>query len=128
MVVSVLHAMPRSRRHAFVGAAGLEESVPPTVLPELQKIRPAVVPFPARPASLGHRVHDTRRGGSPGRPALRPRHPLHRGSLRGMALLLDHPPRPDRHADHGDRDAEHRYGEHRPKLRHRRLQFSVSCL
>lgn len=116
--------MPRSRRHPIVGATRLEESLPPTVLPELQKIRPAVVPVPAGPVAVGHRVHDTRRGRRPGRPAFRPRRPLHRGPLRGMALLLDHPPRPDRYAHHRDRDAEHRHGEHRQKLQHRRLQLA----
>lgn len=109
-----------------MGATRLEESLSPTVLPELQKIRPAVVPVPVRPAAVGHRVHDTRGGRRPGRSAFRPRRPLHRGSLRGMALLLDHPARPDRYADHGDRDAEHRHGEHRQKLQHRHLQFAVS--
>lgn len=118
--------MPRSRRHSIMGATRLEESLSPTVLPELQKIRPAVVPVPVRPVAVGHRVHDTRGGRRPGRPAFRPRRPLPRGSLRGMALLLDHPSRPDRYAHHGDRDAEHRHGEHRQKLQHRHLQFAVS--
>lgn len=61
MVVPVLRAMPRSRRHAVVGADGLEESLSTTVLSKLPKIRSDIVPVLVRAAALGHRVHDTKR-------------------------------------------------------------------
>lgn len=118
--------MPRSRRHPIVGAAWLEESLSSAILPELQKIRPAIVPVPVRAAALGHLLCATGRRRRPWWPAFRPRRPLYSRALRRMAVLLDHPSRSNRYADHRDCTAERRSSLHRGQLPRYYLQFAVS--
>lgn len=113
VVVSVLRAMPRSRRYTVLGTPRLEKSLSPAILSHLQKIRPGALPLSVRSVALGHRLLHPRRNRRSWWPAFRPRRSLPGRTLRGMAVLLDHPARPNRHANHRNYYAECRFGQHR---------------
>lgn len=91
--------MSSGRRGAVLGTAVVASRLSISVLPHVPAVRADTLPLSHRAAVLGCRLRRAGEHRRSGRPAIRARSPVHRGSLRRLVDVPDDAAGPRRHAD-----------------------------